>query len=504
MNKWTKWAIVFFVFVNLIFCSWSVLHRDIYYYTDIGRDFLIMDEIAEKKLVLAGPRADFQGLFHGVLWHYLNMPAFLLGRGNPVFMGWFWILLTVGFLAECYFVAKNLFGPKSALIALIFLSAYVVPYTQGFFHGNAAMLVLPAFFYFFVRYMMTGRARYLAGHLLVLGLLVQFEIGVGLPFIILSTFAALYLIFRRRKFSHLACFGIFILTIFSFLLFDLRHNFLQVRSALAYFSGTRNEAIATPFVVSLKDRLTNFTSTVLNFFKFSLSKFNIYIFIFFVYGFFQILKKQDKYKKIYIAFLYFYVGYYILSLFHGGLLIVFWWLPLSVLPILIFSSLHRYTPKWIYYGLLAIVLIVTFVQNISFLQNISAEFGKTTTSWQFHLATAKTLLADAPSEFGYFIYAPDIYGYQDKYAFSYAPRLFNKKAYRFEKRPITYVAVEPPPGNRPDLSPDWWIKGKLGIGNSPVKKIKLQKGYEIRKYELSPEDIKIPSQITTSDWLFFR
>lgn len=504
MNKIIKWSVIIFVLANLFLSAWSVLNNDIYYYTDIARDFMIFSEIAEKKLVLIGPRADFQGLFHGIAWYYINMPAFLLGGGNPVTVGWFWVILTAAFLLESYLVTKSLFGIKSGVIALLLLSVYIVPYAQGYFHGNGAMLIFPIFFYLFVRYLQTAKLKYLIGHFITLGFLIHFEIAVGIPFMILSSIALIYLIFRNKKFRHIFSLAIPLIFFLPFLLFDLRHDFLQIKSILSYAIGKR-DAEGIPFIASLDDRLSNIGTTVLNFFRFSLSKLNLFVFALFIYSSASILKSKDKYKNIYLAFLYFFIGFYTLSLLHGGLLIMFWWLPVSVLPIIIFSSLHRYAPKKAYYLLLVAILSAGIIQNISFVKSISITTARSTTSWRFHFDTAKRVFDDAPKEFGYFLYSPDAFGYQDKYAMSYTEKLYDKKAFRFEKKPVTYVIIEPPPPDKVSiLSPTWWMENKMLVTKKPVKSIDLNLYYKINKYIFSDAEQKIPSAVTTADWLYFR
>ncbi|QQG43987.1 MAG: hypothetical protein HYW86_03945 [Candidatus Roizmanbacteria bacterium] len=493
-----------FVLVNLILSSWSVINKDIYYYTDIGRDFLIFDEIATKKLVLVGPRSDAQGIFHGIAWHYFNMPAYLLAQGNPVIVGLFWILLGVGLVITSYFIVKKLFDKKSAIIAVLLLSTYLVEHMQGLFHGKGAWFVLPAYFYFFVRYSQTKKPFDLLGHLLMLGLLIQFEIAVGMPFALLSFVGLVYLMVRSKLFHHIFYFAFLIIPLSTFLMFDLRHDFLQIKSFLSYGQGVRN-GVAIPFMISLTDRLHHFAYTGINLFKFPLAQWNLIVFGSFIYSFLKLKKIKDKYKRTYFAFIYFYVGFYLLTLLHGGLLIEFWWLPVSLLPILIFSTLHHYIPKFVYYGFLVLILGVSTFQNINYLKTVTQEMGKKTTSWQFHLNNAKQIYEDAPAEFGFFIYAPDIFGYQDKYAMLYTQRLYSKKPYVFTKKKITYVLIEPPPSFRTsDLSPRWWIEEKLKIKKTPIKTISLGLDYKIEKYELTDEELKIPSEITQADWLFFR
>ena len=493
---------------NLILSSWSVLHHDIYFDTDVAKDFLIMDEITHKKIVLIGPRADFQGLFHGTIWHYFNLPVYMLGHGNPEIQGWFWIFLVLLFIAGNYYFIRKIFDKKSALIATVFLSFYLVLYTQSFSNGPASIFVMPFCLYFFTLYIISGDWRYLALHIICIGILIHLLLAVGIP-LLLSLVGANYWIIRKKKYRHLFFWLIIILFFLPFLLFDLRHNFIQLRSAWQYLHGARNEN-SPPFIMSINDRLTTLMSSGINFFKFGLTRWNYVIFLFFTYAYWRILRTKNKKANIYSIFLFFYFGYYLLSLFHGGLMLPTWWLSVSLLAVIVFSTLHLYTPKKLYYSLLIIILTVSFYQNIVFIRERSAAFGKAMNSWRFRLTIAKTVYADAPGEFGYFIYSPDFFGYQDKHALLYAGKLFSKKADRFEKKPISYVVVEPVPANRQQfhnilvLNPDWWIYNQFQIRVKPVKTIFLGQGYRINKYELSSKELLPTSQITTDQWFYFR
>src|SRR5579872_3698045 len=94
------WIILLF---NGVLFSWTILNKDIIFNTDIASEFLVLHEISQKKIVLIGARASgIAGLFHGPLWFYLNYPAYWIGNGNPLVVGWYWIFLTACFLIICF------------------------------------------------------------------------------------------------------------------------------------------------------------------------------------------------------------------------------------------------------------------------------------------------------------------------------------------------------------------------------------------------------------------
>ena len=72
--------IVTFITYCVYLSTFFVSKGEIAFTNDIGRNFLLLQELDYKKIVLIGPRTNFPGVFHGVFWTYLNYPAYLIGR----------------------------------------------------------------------------------------------------------------------------------------------------------------------------------------------------------------------------------------------------------------------------------------------------------------------------------------------------------------------------------------------------------------------------------------
>ena len=114
VNKYLKVLFLILILLSLFFASWYVVNGDLTFSSDIARDFLLFGEITEKKFVLIGPKSSVMGLFHGPLWLYLNYPAYLIGNGNPLVVGVWWIILDAVFLVSVFFISKKLFNQKQS------------------------------------------------------------------------------------------------------------------------------------------------------------------------------------------------------------------------------------------------------------------------------------------------------------------------------------------------------------------------------------------------------
>lgn len=181
-------TVIFFAFLgcSAFFASWFVLNKDLLFSSDIARDFLLYGEIATKKIILIGPKSSVAGLFHGPLWLYLNFPAYVLGQGNPIIVGWWWVIMSFLVLIPFYFIAKKLFNKNTALLFVLFTALFFSFHTKGMINPDGAMFCLPIFFYLFIQYLKTWNVKYLIAHIFVAGLIIQFELAIGIPLLALS------------------------------------------------------------------------------------------------------------------------------------------------------------------------------------------------------------------------------------------------------------------------------------------------------------------------------
>ncbi|MBI4062448.1 hypothetical protein HY410_00845, partial [Candidatus Gottesmanbacteria bacterium] len=331
-SSFTDSIIVFLVAVNIFLSSWSVLKGDIYFISDVARDMFLLEEVHEKAIVLIGPRAS--GLmFHGPLWSYLNYPGYILGGGNPVAVGWYWIFLIILFLIICFFIARQLFNKTSAGLFVLMISMYFAFHSNSLSNPNGAMFTIPFFFFFFIRYLQTLNVRFLLLHIVAAGAMIQFQIAIGVPFTILSFAYAFFFAIKRRKAKHVLAYAIVPILLGNFIVFDVRHDFIITRNALRHL-GTSDSSVLILDLV--RDRV-NAIASGMEFLRFGPANGQTYtIIIFFLFLVLQI--KHNIHRGVYLVFLYFFLGFFILSLANRFPLLPFYIFPLYPFVFLIFSS----------------------------------------------------------------------------------------------------------------------------------------------------------------------
>lgn len=486
--------------------AWYIIHGDITYISDIARDFLVFEEIAVKKLVLLGPRASgMPGMFHGPLWEYLNFPAYVLGKGNPVVVGWFWVLLSWMYVASMIAVVRQIFGTRAGLIAGLIASAQMVGYTQQLFNPYGALFLFPLLWYAAYQYFMHRKAVYVVLLWFVIGAMLQFQMAVGVPMAILCLIPLLVFWRKHNLWRHAASVLVAFPFVLSWLLFDVRHAGQLTSALIQYFT------VKDPGRVfySLFE-LTNMRSSVL----FSRA-FRIFPTVFdglnilaaaaagTVFFLEHTQWRKEKVTAWYVA-LYLYVGYFIVSIAHNGWLMEHYYLPLIPLAIILFSTALDHSKNKIIWGIAAAALVVNLSVTYKFMSDAKYNINWNKTSWQTYHTMSSGLLTKAKGDYGYFIYAPDVLGYQLKYAFSYTEKQLNISGVRNRKAKITYVIAEPVPKEALGLNIEWWIENKLKI-TSPVQSItRLANDHMLYEFHLTEDEIKQAHGADINEWLFYR
>lgn len=285
-------------FYNVFLGSALVRSGEVNFFNDVARDFLLFQELDEKKIVFIGARSNTNNLFHGPLWSYINYPSFVLGQGNPVTVAWFWIFLGLIFLLTSFFMVKKLFGTFVAFSYVLLISTKMIPHLNGIFHAEATFFFVPMFLFTISQYIKSKKNLYLALHLLSVAILIQLEVGVGIQFFLLSALLIILFIFKNKLWKHIFTFSLMPVFLLNFILFDLRHGLLMAKALIS--TGKETHFFVT-FRSWIENRINNTVSLQL-----IQNENNLFIFaIFALIIFLTILQIKNKNKGWQTYFLFF-------------------------------------------------------------------------------------------------------------------------------------------------------------------------------------------------------
>lgn len=512
--------ILLLIIFNIFLASRWIIDGNLFFHTDIARDFLLLADIVDNKhLTLIGPRSGaIPGLFHGPLWLYLNLPSFILGQGNPVFVGGFWVILYILSLFITYYVGKRMFGKEEGLLSALLLSTVTILNVRSLFNPYGALLLFPLFFYVFLRFLQNQKLKILVLSLLILGFIIQFQMAFGVPILFLTLIYLIYYLLKKRKLLHLISLLVLLIPLSSFLLFDFRNHFIQFNSVKNYLLGSESHGklnlnLFQLGLIRIKESVTDGFGII--------TQNNLYItvilLILFIVGIYISYKKKNNIRlfSVYGIGVYFYLGFWFLTIFFEGPVWNYYYLPFIPLLILLFVSLKAYVNKIIFY----IVFILIYAVNLQVVIKDIYSYDpnplkQDVSTWQFNSLVAEEVFEGPESEFGYFIFTPDLYGYSPRYALNfYQKNHQEKKVYPYKKKSVTYLVIAPPPVYGKDPNSIWyqkninsklWKSNDIRINREPESKILFENGFVIEKYSLSDEEIKVePNPYLIKD-IFFR
>lgn len=500
---------VLLIVVNILLSAFWLIWGDIHYDVDVARDLLVMDDIVRNgNLTLLGPRSGaIDGIFHGPLWFYINLPIFIIGKGNPITIGWFWFILSVVFLYITFWITKKLFDERVALFSTMLLSANSIVNPsiglRNFYNPYGAVFITPIFFFLLYKYISTMQYKYLIFCFLSLGFIIQFQMAFGVPVLITMLWYLFYFLIKNKKTHHFFSLLILLIPLSSFILFDIKHDWLQLKALVNYLGKTDNFYSNIPHLLKLRvnELLFNFFDQILpgkNIFTFT---FSLVFLTFFIY----VYKKSKTHTKIiYFLFGLLFSGFWLISLLYQGSLGNYFW-PFLPLGIMIFSSFINLVNKKVFLLIFAIVYlinIITGIQAIEDFENVIQKRGPH--SWAFNLYVAKNIYQDARNDFGYFTFSPDRFAYQQRYAMIYAKNFYPQmNSYSSIKKPLTYLIEVDPPKDRQDISPLDWRISDIKINRDPDKIFRWD-FIKVEKYNLTSEEIGVSPNPYVLDNNFLR
>jgi len=497
------------VLISLVIASWFVLHNSIIFHTDIARDFLLLqDVLTTKKPALIGPRSGgIPGVFHGPLWLYLNLPAYIIGHGDPVVVGWFWVLLFLSTLYIVYRATIAIFGKEAALIAVVLTALGTAEAVSSLYNPYGALMLAPLVIFFLWRYLKKRHGWDLFWGLLTLGLTVQFQMAFGVPLIVLMIPLLGYIIVKHKKFVHFLIFSVLALPLSTFILFDVRHQFLQTKSVLRFLTGAENTGkLHLTLTQLIGSRLDGFLLGGASHFTRGILPVSILFFALILSALVAFVRHKGKKADMswYYLFLYLYGGFWFLTLFFGGTIWSYYYWPFLPVIAIGFASLVKVVDRRLFYACFAVLVAV----NMSvFFRQSSREPGfyrNDTSSWGLYEEQAKKIFTDAPAEFGYYIFTADQFGYSSRYGMDYMRQYFKtKKSYPFQKKHTTYVIIFP--STNIYISELWWKENKVMIPKSrKPDEVFSYKGSYIEKYVFTPEEEAVASDPNLIHDLIFR
>ena len=342
---------------------------------DEGRDMLVVKRmIVDHKLTLLGPTTSVGSMYMGPIYYYMMVPFLWLFNLDPVGPSIMVAILSVLTIYLLYRLVSEYFNRTAGIIAsfLYAISPLTIIYGHSSWNPNVVPFFSILLMYSVLKIIVNKKNKWFIVLGFTLGILLQLHY---VTFMFLLIIPACF-IFTKCRLSIKSLIGgifSFLVTYSQFLLFELRHNFVNTKSVIRFFFTQKN-ASSIPFFLGFFGTVTDVTVrlfwrliTVVNA---ELGKVLIVILI--IYFLYECKKiKKDPYiinQSLLIIMLWILLG--IISFgFYRGVIYDYYFGSLFVVPFILtsiaLSSIWKWTVKGKVVTVAVLILLTVFNLNAS-------------------------------------------------------------------------------------------------------------------------------------------
>jgi hypothetical protein len=239
------WTLIVGIFIwGLALRAVEVINGNYLFGLDQGRDYLAASNIiVNHKLTLIGAEAGsgvagINGIFHGPGYFYLISLAYLLFHGDPIGGEVFMLLFGIAALVLSAWVGYKMLGRLGSVLFLFFTAVSPLIVSQSrFIWSSHPITVFVILALYFVYRIPNNPTLFAPLAVFVAGFSYNSQLGVSVPLTV-SILVSIPIVFRIRDWK-VYLYSLFALGLafLPMILFDIRHGFTDVRSALAYLSS---------------------------------------------------------------------------------------------------------------------------------------------------------------------------------------------------------------------------------------------------------------------------
>lgn len=383
---------------------------------------------------LIGPWTSIPGLFFGPAWYYLLLPAYVLGLGHPVAPVWLMVLLGVLQI----WIAARYFGSTAAIL--------VASSQTWFTLSQSAWNPFPMTLVTFVLLVLFKQISLLKSITRVQAVTLGFTAALGFHFstafaIFYPILIAAFFVIRKIKISFISFLFIisgFMVPFVPQLLFEVTHDFLEVKAVITYLTkGDSQAASGSKLIDVLHVTLEEAKLSVVPVTHFSIPYLTISLqfltLIAYAYGLYKALYLK---KKIFFGKDFFF--WFILPTLGFTFLHFNVWYILGFLPVvlIICAQLIDQLPQQIKKALLLIFLITPALKVIFYYTNDQVTLNGSRQFLPVKRAALDFIRADANGRaFASYHYVPDIYDYSYQYLYFWQANLGKPLPTEFSYKP---------------------------------------------------------------------
>ena len=336
---------------------------------DEGRDVLVVKRmIVDHKLTLLGPTTSVGSMYMGPVYYYMMAPFLLLWNLDPTGTAVMVALFSVMTMVLLYKTGREFFNPMVGYISsyLYAISPLTIIYGKSSWNPNVVPFFSLLIIYALLKVVVKRETGWLIVALFALGINIQLHY-VTLLMIPVIVMSLLFMKFRIPFKNFLLSIGAFIIAYSPFLLFEIRHGFVNTNAVIHFVFSQKGsgESGVTEFMKTVMDvfvrifwRLTILESA-------ELTKLFLIITIFTIA--FWIIRNKNSTKLPALKIILLWISGAILSFgFYRGIIYDYYFGTVFAAPFLITAFLVSILWKLNKLGKAATIILILFLSYASF------------------------------------------------------------------------------------------------------------------------------------------
>lgn len=237
-RKYILWILLIGIISIAAFFRLYKIREYLVFLGDEGRDVLIVKRmIVDHKFTLLGPITSIGSIYMGPVYYYMMIPFLWLWGLDPVGPAVMVAILALGTVYILFRIGSEYFHVSVGLVAALFyaISPLTIAYGKSSWNPNVVPFFAVVIIYSLLRVIVKKQYKWLAVNGFALGIIIQLHYVtlMFLPIIFVSLFLIRYKIPLRY---YIAGFIALIAGYSPFLVFELRHQFVNIQGAIRILS----------------------------------------------------------------------------------------------------------------------------------------------------------------------------------------------------------------------------------------------------------------------------
>jgi len=239
-----RWLIILIICASLFLRLYKGQEWFTYTHDNDLTGWFIKDVVVNKHPRLVGQITSTPGFHIGPLFYYYQLPFYLLSKMDPIAGMWAVTLLGALSTLSFWFVFTKVFGKKEGHIAAIVQAfSYYLIFNEREAVPTMPVILWTVWFLYSLHLLINGKKM----GMVLLGLLVGLIWHLNVALVLTLPAAALAIFLSKKKIAKEGLInGLILLIIFSLplIIFELRHNFPQVKALYLAFSTPQDDIIS--------------------------------------------------------------------------------------------------------------------------------------------------------------------------------------------------------------------------------------------------------------------